>query len=354
MTDKDVKALVAKGNIFKDEPPQPLRRQIRKSIEFPIMSLPVLLRETVMSLHKKLQVSIPICAQSILATVNLAVQGHANIMMPWGHIKPISCYFLTIAKSGERKTACDDDATSNIRLYQDRLQNNYELDIKYWRQNYAVWKNKQDNIIKSIKYPEWKEKQQALQAIGDEPVKPLLPNIICKEPTIEGLYKLLKEGQASIGLFSSESGQFFGGFSMQKDNKIRTSSSLSDIWDGGAIERIRGGDDISIIKNKRLAMHLLVQPEVVKDFLQDKKLKEQGILSRMLISYPPSIKGIRDDTTYNKENIKSFHENITNTLNTPLITFGIRRNQLSPRAITLLMIWISFAVNTLGILILNQ
>ena len=56
----------------------------------------------------------PIAMQSVLATLSVAAQGHADVQKLQGTC-PIGLYFLTIAKSGERKTTCDNIATSTLR-----------------------------------------------------------------------------------------------------------------------------------------------------------------------------------------------------------------------------------------------
>ena len=95
------------------EAPQPLRKEGIKAIDFPVNELPPLLKNAVLGVHDKIQSSIPICAQSVLSVANLAVQGYAN-MKALEEIKPISCYFITIAETGERKTASDDEALKSI------------------------------------------------------------------------------------------------------------------------------------------------------------------------------------------------------------------------------------------------
>jgi len=49
--------------------------------------------------------TLAICGQSALAAATLAVQAHADIELPNQQAKPLANYFLTVAASGERKTA---------------------------------------------------------------------------------------------------------------------------------------------------------------------------------------------------------------------------------------------------------
>jgi hypothetical protein len=58
---------------------------------------------------------------------------------------------------------------------------------------------------------------------------------------MEGLVKLFVVGRPSLGLFSDEGGQFISGHGMKADGgaKVRTAASLSDIWNGRPLKRVR-------------------------------------------------------------------------------------------------------------------
>jgi hypothetical protein len=51
------------------------------------------------------------------------------------------------------------------------------------------------------------------------------------EPTFEGLTKQFHNHHPSLGIFASEGGQFIGGHAMYEENKLRTASGLSELWD---------------------------------------------------------------------------------------------------------------------------
>ena len=120
-----------------------------------------------------------------------------------------------------------------------------------------------------------------------------MPRLTCGEPTIEGLVKVFAKGWPSLGLFSDEGGMFIGGHGMTPEAKLRTASTLSRLWDGSPIDRVRSGDGAAILPGRRLAMHLMVQPNVAALFLADGLLAEQGLLSRVLGSSPESTIGTR-------------------------------------------------------------
>jgi hypothetical protein len=103
------------------------------------------------------------------------------------------------------------------------------------------------------------------------------------EPTYEGLCKLLALSRPSLGIFSAEGGQSMGGHGMAEDAKLRTAASLSALWDGDAIKRVRA-DETTILPDRGRSVHLMAQPEVAGGWLNDPLLADQGLLSRVLVS----------------------------------------------------------------------
>ena len=104
---------------------------------------------------------------------------------------------------------------------------------------------------------------------------------------------MLAIGQPSMGIFSGEGGQFIGGHGMREEAKLRTSAALSIMWDGTPIRRVRAGDGAVLLPGRRLALHLMVQPDVGNMLLSDSLLADQGLLSRLLVTAPPSAAGSR-------------------------------------------------------------
>ena len=142
----------------------------------------------------------------------------------------------------------------------------------------------------------------------------------------------------SLGIFSSEGGQFIAGYGMKEDNKVRTAAALSEIWDGKAIKRVRGGDGTIILNGRRLCMHLMVQPNIATSFLSDSALQNQGILSRILVSAPKSTAGGRlshELTQESIQHIEQFKLRLRGILRLPFKTKENCLNELDPRVITL-------------------
>jgi uncharacterized protein DUF3987 len=92
---------------FSSERPLPLLRAMPEAEAFPIEALGDVLAPAAEAIQDLVQSPWAMCSQAVLAAAVLAVQGFADIELPTGQIKPISSFFLTVAGSGERKSATD-------------------------------------------------------------------------------------------------------------------------------------------------------------------------------------------------------------------------------------------------------
>src|SRR5262249_34623793 len=263
----------------------------------------------------------------------LATQGHADIELPTGQIKPLSSYYISIGVTGERKSAVDTEALRPVRKREATLREWYDLEELNYTNARAAWDKAREFAVKRGK-GDCAAIKAALDALGPPPPAPLLPFLICTEPTYEGLTKAFAHGWPSLGLFADEAGQFVGGHAMKDDNKLRIATGLSNLWDGRPIARVRGGDGVMVLPGRRLSLHLMGQPEVAALFLGDHALAEQGLLSRVLVTAPASAIGNRpwrEPSAESGKEIQHYEAKLLNILEMALPLAKGKRNELSPR-----------------------
>ena len=334
------------------EPPRPLIREVPEPEAFPVGELGDILAPAALAIHDRVQAPLAICAQSVLAAATLAVQAHADVVLPIGkgsQVRPISNYFVSIAASGERKSACDTEATRPIREREAVLREAYQKDLFDYRNEHEAWKKAREKAVKAAKGDRSAIKQ-ALDKLGAEPTAPLLPLLLAPEPTFEGLCKLFDQGQPSLGLFSAEGGQFIAGHAMSPENKLRSAAGFSNIWDGEPIRRVRAADDVLLLPGRRLSAHLMCQPEVAGFLLGDRMLEDQGLLSRLLVSAPASTAGTRfqrEEKPKTEEDLARYARVLKDILETPLPLAVRRRNEVCPRPLPMeeeaQWLWLKFA-----------
>lgn len=267
---------------------EPLRRKPPAAESYPLEALGNIIGSAAKSIERVIQAPAALCGQSVLAAAAVCVQGITNVQL-YGGTSPLSNFFISIAESGERKSAVDRCAMAGPKEFQKQLYERYQQDL----QDYDIDMDVYDKNSKELSK---KGSGDALKASLHEliePQNPIQPVIFAGDPTFEGLVKMLAVGQPSAGIFSDEGGGMLGGSAMNEQNRLKTVASLSRIWDGTPIDRVRAGDGASILYDRRCSAHLMMQPRVADSFLNDAISSDQGILSRFLCVRPKSTKGSR-------------------------------------------------------------
>lgn len=120
---------------------------------------------------------------------------------------------------------------------------------------------------------------------------------------------------------------------MDDANRLRTAAMLSGLWDGNGAVRIRAGDGITLLSGRRLSAHLMVQPEAAGGFLSDRTLRDQGLLSRVLLAAPLSIAGKRLYRTASLDQehaISDYGKRVLALLERPARSLSGGANELDP------------------------
>ena len=329
--------ILPNGEAFKPEGPQPLLRDLPPSQPFPEEALgPLLL--AVRAVQSSTQAPLAIPAASGLAMASLAVQGFADVETLGGR-RPTSLYMLTIAKSGERKSSCDAPLIAGLRQHEKEQAKNREQALQSSKNARALWKAEHDRITANLKSRDSLKRtgaQADLEALAPEPDAPPSTDRVVTEPTYEGLTRLFCEGQPSLGIFSDEGGQFLGGHGMNSDNRQKTLAALNDLWGGNPIRRTRQGDGSFTLYDRRLAIHLMVQPTVAYEFMSDPLAADTGFLPRFLMCEPESTIGSRlyANTRHDGMAIMDFETRLRQILQTEM-PMDEETRELNPRLLSL-------------------
>lgn len=253
-------------------PIKPITASIEKGEPYPVDALGPL-KSVTRTISEYVQSPLALIAQSVLSAVSIAAQNKVNVRNPLSEsVGPVSCFLLTVALSGERKSSGDKICLAPVTTHERAAYENYLKKLKEYEHEIS------------------KPSQYKRKGITETSTKPLNPMMLMPEPTIEALEK--HEGN-SIGIYSDEGGRLFGGHGMSADNRLRTISGLSTMWDGNAIRRARASDSTFIKYDFRVSLHLMIQPYLALQVLRDTQLRAQGLLPRCLISYPESTMGQR-------------------------------------------------------------
>jgi Protein of unknown function (DUF3987)/Primase C terminal 2 (PriCT-2) len=237
-----------------------------------------------------------LAAQSVLMTASLATVGIADIDLPKIGTTGLPLFFVTIARSSERKSSADRRAIRGVKDRVAELAKEHKLQAKRHKDEVRIYAAAENQILKDKKLDR-KTKADKLQALGPE-LPPLLhPVLASADMTVEGVLKewARKTFRAVQALTTSEGGLFVSGAAMTKDMRMRTVATLCSLWDCEMMTKVRAGDGVLIAGEKRLVVHFMIQPNFVPELLGDPVLRQQGFLSRLLIAWPRSRIGFRAD-----------------------------------------------------------
>jgi hypothetical protein len=321
------------------EPPRPLMRELPPADPFPVEALGDVLAPAARAINDRVQAPFAICGQAVLGAATLAVQGHANAELPTGQTKPLSNFFVSVAATGERKSAVDQEALWPVRKREAALREAFASERREYDNAETAWKKAREAACKAEGVQDSPVKMKtALDQLGPAPLSPLEPLLTCGEPTYEGVCKLLAAGQPSMGIFAAEGGQFIGGHGMADEAKLRTVAGLSALWDGEPIKRVRALDGFTVLPGRRVSMHLMAQPGVAAIWFCDRFLSEQGLLSRVLVTAPEPASGTRmwkEPSPESDVAINRYYARLLDILEHPLPLAPGTRNELAPCALKL-------------------
>ncbi|MBK7252206.1 MAG: DUF3987 domain-containing protein [Gammaproteobacteria bacterium] len=209
-------------------------------------------------------------------------QSLANIEVD-GRVYPLSLFMLTIAESGERKSAVDAEALRAARAVEKSMVQAYDTEFEAHRWAMAEWEARCDAAKRDASKAKDVD-SLTLESIGPQPPAPLAPTMIVSDFTAEGLAKLLAVSRPSVGAFTDEAALVFGGHGMTKETVARTAATLSKLWDAGSLDRVRSLDGATKLYGRRLALHLMAQPIIAERAPSDEVLSGQGFLARCLLA----------------------------------------------------------------------
>lgn len=159
-----------------------------------------------------------IAMQSVLIVVSLATQAHADVDFLIGSV-PLSCFALTVAQSGERKSACDKLASTAVERFDvERVRRYHREKREFDAAKLAYQKGKRHRSKDDFDVVD-DDARDVDAELPPEP--PLYPHIRIDDPTIEGLVRHLENGFPSVAVMTDEGGHFFGGHSMKRKTRLK-------------------------------------------------------------------------------------------------------------------------------------
>ncbi|MBL8343957.1 MAG: DUF3987 domain-containing protein [Rubrivivax sp.] len=288
---------------------------------FPFAALGPILGAAAAVIADLVQAPDALAAGSTLAAAAAAVQPHADVMMPHGQAAPLSLFIATSAESGDRKSATDAVACAPIEAQRRREARAHALVVA-----------------------EHKGRPK-----GEADELPPARSPIVSRATIEGLHHLLRS-QASVGLFSTEGAELVGGHSMREERRSAGIAWLLKAWGAETLDALTRGDGHSVLIGRRVSLHVLLQPIILRSLLADPLAQGQGLIARCLVAAPATLAGrrlFRDDAILVSERpeVRRYHDRLAELLSMPVQALG-DGSELNPRRLVLApearALWVEF------------
>ena len=150
--DKSLKDLLAHLGIqsLTSSTPLLLHRHLDAPKPFPFEALGTILMPAALALQRVIQAPDAICAQSVLGAAALACQPFANVFIDGREI-PLSIFLITVAESGDRKSATDKIALKPIYAWQKMLSELFREENKQYVRRKELWDIQKKGLVERSK-----------------------------------------------------------------------------------------------------------------------------------------------------------------------------------------------------------
>jgi hypothetical protein len=220
----------------------------------------------------------------VLAVVNAATQGHADVYPIRWPRAATSLYFFILNESGGLKSTTLDELTVGFKRFERGERLRYRDEIITYNVAHIKWKKDFDKAFK--------DPTTIPGCLPKEPSKPIGHSYLQEKPTANGLLDALHDAPF-CAFMNPDAAEFFNSHAFQdgksgRDMEIVT--MLSKLYSGEKVSRKTGIKENNVsIENRRFSMLAMIQPKMAQ-FLQNDKYKDQGFIPRLLISTVPAFK----------------------------------------------------------------
>ncbi|MEA3637217.1 YfjI family protein [Enterobacter hormaechei] len=286
---------------------------------FPIDSFPQIIRNAVYEVEQHTQAPQALIAASVLGVISLACQNRIDVCRLNNLRSPVSLFLLTLAESGERKSTVDKLLMKPLYQLEEEWFEKYNHDLVVWRNEETVFNIEKKALMSKLKSDIRKNKDHSatnerLKEFLESHLRaPVRFKQIFNDATPAAIKDYLCGYWRSIGIMSDEAGTIFNGYTL---NEL---PFINKMWDGATFSVERKSEPEKLIKNARLTLGLMVQPDIFKGYLQRKgdAAKGIGFFARCLIYQPDSKQGSRiiSSPVISSEHLPIFHQRLMEIVN---------------------------------------
>ena len=283
-------------------------------IPYPIDAFPTIMRNAAYEEQNITKAPMAMIGSAMLSAVSLACQSKVDVERPGGLKGPTSLFFVTIAESGERKSAIDKNVFSAIHECEKMFAQQHAEEMNWYSGAVEIYEAEKKALFAKLKMQIKKglDTSQTKDDIDElnskKPVLPRSRRLIMSDTTPAALKDHLSGEGRSVGILSDEGGVVFGGSALNNPSLINT------IWSGGYVHIDRKNRPPVTISDARLTLSIMVQQNLLNTFQRsnNKIAKDSGFNARCLFSHPVSTQGYRqiNNPVTSREHMPIFSERI--------------------------------------------
>lgn len=235
------------------------------------------------------KIPVELVVNVVLAAVSEACQSHIEIINPYTNMpEPCALYIVTLADSGTGKSTVYKQLRKPFDELKAELDEAFREQLLAYKRDYAVWETKLQALKSNLRTAVKKglptdEAETALAAhTSMEPVKPVVPTLVCNDPSDAALIELLNIN-SNITVNSDEGSSFFE-YCVKHDSVL-----YNKTWDAGLYEHKRGNQAFRSFK-PTLTLSLMLQRSLFLNIMKKNqdKLVNSGLLARFLFMNIPA------------------------------------------------------------------
>lgn len=286
---------------------------------FPVDAFPKIIRNAIYEVEQHTQAPQGLIAASALGVISLACQNRIDVCRLNNLRGPVSLFLMTLAESGERKSTVDKLLMKPLYQLEEDLFEKYTHDLTAWRNDEAIFNIEKKSLMSKLKseirrnkdHLPTNEKLKAL--LASHPKSPVRFKQIFSDATPAAIKDYLCGYWRSVGIMSDEAGTIFNGYTL---NEL---PFINKMWDGAMFPVERKSEPEKLIRDARMTLSLMVQPDIFKGYIKRKgdMAKGIGFFARCLICQPGSTQGNRQITSpvVSTEYLPIFHQRLMKIVN---------------------------------------
>ncbi|SLM61734.1 Hyphotheical protein [Dickeya aquatica] len=280
---------------------------------------PQIIKNAVYEVEQHTQAPTGLIAASVLGVISLACQNRIDVCRLNNLRSPVSLFLLTLAESGERKSTVDKLLMKPLHQLEENLFKKYTHDLAIWRNDETAFNVEKKALMSKLKSDIRLNKEHSITnerlkaLLAAYPEAPVRYKQIFNDATPAAIKDHLCGRWRSVGIMSDEAGTIFNGYTL---NEL---PFINKMWDGAMFPVERKKEPDKLIRDARMTLSLMIQPDVFKAYIDRKgdMAKGIGFFARCLMCQPSSTQGYRQITSsvVSSEHLPIFHQRLMEIVN---------------------------------------